>query len=317
MPDTIQKSLKDHSLDGIFTEITHSEKLGLVVPEKLHLLYLDIRDNRFDLEKMKTQLYFNIGSYAFSRAVVDKWTKMGHGDVIIDQAKRILQKRGADVRGTGSELGEMLNYVFMEDKLDAPKLMSRVELSTDGASYNSETDNIHLLPAAVSGLPYHQVVFGSSSIVGDLKYAINNAFDRILRIEHHQNDELGMVSNLVLDTPTSRFSDQNDIDFLTDMIVPREGKKVRRNTSYAVFLGYTIGLDPENYSPVDFPDILEDKILDDLRRHLQQIIDLINKNHLGMKSFYFFIVPFNDAEVDKRTVMEDILKGDVNLGWPT
>ena len=32
-----------------------------------------------------------------------------------------------------------------------------------------------------------------------------------------------------------------------------------------------------------------------------------------MKSFYFFIVPFNDAESDKKKVMEDVLKGDVNL----
>ena len=45
MPGFIQKSLKDHSLDGIFTEVTHSEKLGLVVPEKLHLLYLKDMDD--------------------------------------------------------------------------------------------------------------------------------------------------------------------------------------------------------------------------------------------------------------------------------
>ena len=107
--------------------------------------------------------------------------------------KSILKKKGADVTGTGSELDEVLNYIFTEEKLDAPKLMSRVELSTDGARYNSEPDNINLLPAGISGMPYHQVVFGSSSIFGDLKYAINNAFDRIISIEQHKSDELGRV----------------------------------------------------------------------------------------------------------------------------
>ena len=33
MPDSIHKSVKEHSLDGVFTEITHSEKIGLTVPE--------------------------------------------------------------------------------------------------------------------------------------------------------------------------------------------------------------------------------------------------------------------------------------------
>ena len=317
MPDSIEKSLKEHSLDGVFTEVTHSEKLGITVPEQLRLFYLDVLDNRFDLEKMKSQLYLNVGTYAFSRSVVDRLTKAGHADVIIDQAKRILQKKGADVRGTGSELGEMLNYVFTEEKLDAPKLMSRVELSTDGASYGSTTDNIHLLSAAVSGKPYHQVVFGSSSIVGDLKYAINNAFKRIVNIEQHKTDELGLVDNLILNTPADRFSSDADIAFLKEMFVPSEGKKTQRITSYAIFLGYTIGLIPENYTPDEFPALLENKIVDDLRRHLHIILQNINDNHLGNKHFYFFIVPFNDAEEDKKKVMEDILKGDVNLIWPT
>jgi len=317
MPDSIEKSVKAHSLDGIFTEVTHSEKLGIAVPEQLHLFYMDVLDNRFDLEKMKSQLYLNIGTYAFSRSVVDKLTKAGHADVIIDQAKRILQKKGADVKGTGSELGELLNYVFTEEQLDAPKLMSRVELSTDGASYNSSTDNIHLLSSAVSGKSYHQVIFGSSSIVGDLKYAINNAFDRIVSIEQNKTSELHLVDNLVLNTPADRFSNSADIAFLEEMVVPQEGKKAQRITAYAVFLGYTIGLIPENYTPDEFPAILEDKIVDDLRRHMDLILQKITDNHLGMKHFYFFIVPFNDAERDKKQVMEDILKGDVNLIWPT
>ena len=314
MPDSIGKSVKEHSIDGIFTEVTHSERIGLRVPEKLHLYYLsDMPDNRFDLEKLKTQLYLNIGTYAFSRAQIDKFKNAGNADVIIDQAKRILKKKGADVKGTGSELGEVLNYIFTEEKLDAPKLMSRVELSTDGARYNSEPDNIHLLPAGISGMPYHQVVFGSSSIVGDLKYAINNAFDKIISIEQHKSDELGLVDNLILETLADRFSNKADIDFLKEMIVPVEGKKVPRNTSFAIFLGYSIGLVPENYTPAEFPTILEDKVLDDLQRHLPLIIQKIKDNNLGMKSFYFFIVPFNDAESDKKKVMEDVLKGDVNL----
>ena len=70
MADTINRTVKDNCLDGVFTEVLHDEKIGLHVPEKIRLFYLDIRNNRFDLEKLKTQLYYNLGQYAFSRAMM-------------------------------------------------------------------------------------------------------------------------------------------------------------------------------------------------------------------------------------------------------
>lgn len=106
----------------------------------------------------------------------------GDAFAIVSQALRVLQKNGgADIKGTGSELGELLLYSFLEEKLKAPKLMSRVELSTDAKQYASSCDGIHLLTSGVSGMPYHQVVFGASSIVGDLTYAIDAALRVLLR----------------------------------------------------------------------------------------------------------------------------------------
>ena len=40
MADTINKTVKDNSLDGVFTEVPHDEKLGLRVPERIRLFYL-------------------------------------------------------------------------------------------------------------------------------------------------------------------------------------------------------------------------------------------------------------------------------------
>lgn len=314
MADTINKTVKDNSLDGVFTEVPHDEKLGLRVPEKIRLFYLDIRNNRFDLEKLKTKLYFNLGQYAFSRAMIDRFTKAGNKDAIISQAQRILRGKGVDIKGTGAELGELLLYVFLEEKLGAPKLMSRIETAVD--CKDSLPDNIHLLPASISGEPYHQIVFGASSIVGEIKYAINEVFKRIACIEQREKDELTMIDNLILHTPSDRFAKKEDIAFLQRMFLPVEGRKQPKATSYAVFLGYTIGLAPENYSLDEFPSLVEEKIVDDLKRHLPLIVEKIRENNLGIHSFYFYIVPFNDAETNKKAVMEDILKGDVNL-WPT
>lgn len=116
------------------------------------------------------------------------------------QEIRVLNKNGgADVKGTGAELGEMLLYSFLEEKLNAPKLMRRGDLSTDAKQYASTCDGIYLLTIPTSGLPYHQVVFDASSIVGDLTYAIDAAFDNILEIENNEDKELHMVDNVIFD----------------------------------------------------------------------------------------------------------------------
>lgn len=39
----------------------------------------------------------------------------------------------------------------------------------------------------------------------------------------------------------------------------------------------------------------------------------ISDNGLGLHSFYFHVLPFNDAEEEKKSVMDAVLKGDVDL----
>ena len=83
----------------------------------------------------------------------------------------------ADTKGTGNELGEMLVYTLLEEKLDAPKILSRVELSTDAVNYSSECESIHLLTLGeADGQATYEMVFGTSNIVGDIQDAIDNAF---------------------------------------------------------------------------------------------------------------------------------------------
>lgn len=309
MSEYISRTVKENSLDSVFIEVPHSEKLGLMVPERLHLYYLNIRNNKFDLEQLKTQLYRNIGKYVFSRAKIENYKAAGDQDAIISRAIRVLKKNGgADKHDIGTELGELLLYVFLEEKLNAPKLMSRFETATDGFQYNSVPDNIHMLTKDVSGVPYHQMVFGSSNIVGEIQYAIDGAFDRIMRIEANETSEIMMVDNLVLD----RFFDDEEIDLLKEILLPDSPRK-NYNTSYGVFLGYTIGLDHSNYLPQDFEDAVVNKMKADLKVHIPYIVEKIRKNNLGIHSFYFYLVPFNDAETEKKSIMEDILKGDVDI----
>lgn len=49
----------------------------------------------------------------------------------------------------------------------------------------------------------------------------------------------------------------------------------------------------------------------DISKHIEYIKEKIVSNNLDTHAFYFYIVPFNEAEVDKKEIMETVLKGDV------
>jgi hypothetical protein len=309
MSEVLSKTLHG-DFDSVFHEVTHSEKVTWTTEGQLRLFHLKIRNNKFNPEEMKTLLYRNIGEYVFSRARIERFKVTGDAFAVGAQAIRVLNKNGgADVKGTGAELGEMLLYSFLEEKLKAPKLMSRVELSTDAKQYASTCDGIHLLTNGTSGLPYHQVVFGASSIVGDLTYAIDAAFDSILEIENNEDKELHMVDNVIFD----RLLNEDEVELAKEIFLPTPNKTTSYNTSYGVFLGYTIGLDPTKYGVAEYPQIVEEKMQEDIRRNIGYILKKINDNFLGQHSFYFYVLPFNDAEDEKKAIMEAVLKGDVDL----
>lgn len=311
MSGMLSKTVKDKGFDAVFTEVAHSESLGLKSPEQLRLFCLDVRDNKFSSDELQKLLMRNIGRYVFSRAELENFRVNDDLDMVSKEALRILRKSGgADIKGTGGELGEMLVYAFLEEKLCAPKLMSRVELATDALQYGSNCDSIHLLAVDASGaVPYYQLVFGASNIIGDIKDAIDKAFESIIRIKNQSSNEIQMIENTAL----SRMFTESEIKQIEDVIIPKPGKKATYDTAYGIFLGYSLGLDSSTYSAMDFRNAVAQKMQCDIKEHAAYITKKIYDNNLSTHSFYFYILPFNNAEQEKQEIMDRILKGDVAI----
>ena len=309
MTETLSKTLNHGDFDSVFKEVSQPELVNWTTKGELRLFHLLIRNNKINVEDLKKFLYMSVGDYVFSRAKIERFSQSGNRDAVIAQAQRALKKNGgADIHGTGSELGEVLNYSFMEEKLHAPKLMSRIEIDTDGKQYGSACDSIHLLPNATSGRPYHQVVFGTSNIVGDLGYAIDGAFERIDNIEKNENKEIHMVHQLAFD----RLVSDEEIALVEDILIPTPEKKPSYNTSYGVFLGYSLGLG-KGYPVEKYEALAEEKMQADIKRYIPYILQKIRDYDLEAHSFYFYILPLNDAEEEKKAIMEAVLEGDIDL----
>lgn len=156
---------------------------------------------------------------------------------------------------------------------------------------------------------YNQMVFGASNIVGEIKDAIDQAFEIIRKISAHEDDEVYMIEKTVLD----RFYDEDDLAVLKEYVVPEEGKKAKYAISYGVFLGYNFGILPSGRSDDELLDIMQEKLEQDAQQHAAYISQKIKDCGLENHAFYFYLLPLNDAETEKKTIMQHVLDGDVDL----
>ena len=190
--------------------------------------------------------------------------------------------------------------------LNARKILSRAELYNDLSKFKSECKGIHLLPPDEGADRLHyQLVFGASKIIGELEDAINYAFETIQKIDRHEDREIIMLQKTALD----RMVNDAEGQFLKSIILPEPEGLTEYDTSYGVFLGYSLGLKKDRGE--EFPQLAKSKMEYDLKRWAPYIVQKIKENSLENHSFYFYLVPFDDAEADSRQIMDNVLKGGV------
>ena len=308
MIDSFDKTISGGKFDEVFTEVLHAETLGLKNPEQLRLFHLNVSNNRFVFTSLEDYLTDIVSEYVFSRVQVLKLTdpKLGNNPRSIGlKALRIMKKNGAaDQKGTGNELGEILLYAFLEEKLGAYKIFSKVELNSATTPFGKESDSVHLLSLGnIAGMMCYQTVFGTSNIKGRIKEAIDKAFEAIVRIENETGEGIQIVNS-----PTLEESFEPEmLQQVIGAIVPEPGSDVVSNNAYGVFLGYSLGLDPSTRGNIEFLRALDKKMECDIKNHASYIANKIKTLGLDSHSFYFYIVPFNDAEVDKKQIMENLM----------
>ena len=88
----LTKTLKEVDFDGIFTEVEHSESLGLINPHQLRMFHLDVVNNLFSFDSMHDFLLNNIGRYVFSRAKMEQFRVDDNLEVVGAKAIGLLRK---------------------------------------------------------------------------------------------------------------------------------------------------------------------------------------------------------------------------------
>lgn len=299
-------TLKDPMFDRIFKKAANMVISGMSNSSKACVFYIDSNNCKFRFRDLKDFIINNIGSYVFSRAQIKRITDMTKNNAAVGARAmlKFMQKYGADA---GTVLGEILLFVFMEQELDAPKIMSKIELDEYNRGIVSKSDGIHLLSFNRYGQPFHQLVFGASDIVGDLSAAVDRAFDKIVKIEAHGDDELRMVES----TTQWTIYDPDATRYMVELMRPQKGGAYKPDMAFGAFLGYTIQLDKPETDSQKYRTAVKEQLIKDIAVVQPYITDLIVQNGLSGYSFYFYVLPFNDALNEKVSIVNELLTGGV------
>jgi hypothetical protein len=200
------------------------------------------------------------------------------------------------------EMGELILFVLLESERNAPQIINKMSLKTDGNMPIHGLDAIHL------GVWNNelQLFYGSSKMYIKLNDAIRNSIKDIDEFDSNLKDErieLNLICNYI---DTSKFKEY--LDELKGFLDPyAKDKKVRK--VYAVFVGFNWNsLDKS----IDFKKRYENikAVLEEsMKSHEKKIVEKCEKSVLNSSiddSFEFFFIPFKNVDEIRRHFREQL-----------
>lgn len=274
--------------------------MGLRNPSQLRLFHLKLDGVSFTDEGLYKCLRKNIGQYVFSRTEIKRYVDEGDAfSVALDAMQRVIDQKGKASDEFGNMLGEILLYAFFEEKLDAPKIFSKMELNARGSG--NSYDGVHLLKLSDDDF---QVVFGISKLEDGPEEAVDNAFYKLKKANTASSAGIPLVCELLFDKHVD-----DALAAQLDYVISPRPTSVSSDTAYGIFLCYSIGLDKDKYDNATYKRLVESKMINDLKYVMPKIQKGIADCGLTSRSVYIYIVPLDNATEDKNSIMNKIVGG--------
>lgn len=294
---------KNDLFDKTFTEVKHTGSVITPNDSTIKLFTLRLKDREFSFQDINSFINKNIGRYIFSRAKRHEYSIKDDVESLGLDAVSAL-KRANPALSLGNHFSEIMLYSFLECSLQAPKIMSKFELDSVSKKFKSSSAGIHLLPSGDSSLKNHQLAFGASHILNDLNSAIDNAFLQVIDIKNNMDNEISIVEGSIFNNTFDPLTS----DFLKESLIPNKSSTPRPDTSFGVFLGYSISLfGTESLNNTLLAAEITKRMRDDILGCIPYIQNKISKLSLTGHSFYFYVLPLIDAENDKDNIMDSAI----------
>lgn len=203
--------------------------------------------------------------------------------------------------------------MFLEGHLNAPKILTKMEMKTSNKMYVNGSDGVHLL-SNCDGT--YKLIFGESKLYKNISDALYEAFKSIndfineINTSGENKSGINYEKDLISSNIDNFELSDEDKAILEFIIYPSKNeKKLHIDDAFSIFIGYEIDISEETKkcTSSDFIDEVKKKILLELDSFENKVYKKINDNNLLGHTFFVYIVPFTDIDNTRRKILEDIL----------
>ncbi len=294
----LEQNIKEDFLNLFYNDLKDE---SLENKNRLNLFTLKVRNNSFSYEELIQELGNKLHYFALSRQQIKKLKKEDKLRDLIDSAKSKLRNYSSNE----GELGEILLYCLLESHLNAPKILTKLELKTSNNDYVKGSDGVHLLKLNEKE---YQLVFGESKLESQITNGIYSAFDSINKFLNEKG-KVKFEIDLINSELVKEAYDESNYEILKRIIIPSAKEdEIYLDYSFAIFLGYNIVVsdDDKKLSNKDFRDTIREKIKTEVLSNINSINFQIKKKEFTGYSFYVYVIPFSDLVNIRKKVIEEL-----------
>lgn len=282
---------------------------------KLNLFTLRVTNNEFVYNELAQLLGNQLHYFALSRAEIKKLIDEDKFRTLTDKAKSLLRnhleiKKDGTSKSKdteGGELGEILLYCLLESHLNAPKILTKLELKTSNQMFVNGADGVHLLKLNDKD---YQLIFGESKLNSDLKSGIYNAFESIGKLLSEKGKKKDFEIELVNSQLIKEAYDENSYKILKKIIIPSASEdETNIDYSFGIFLGFNVEINDveKKMSNSEFRETIRAKIINQVTSLLDSINYQIKKREFSGYNFYIYVIPFSDLDKTRKAIIEELL----------
>lgn len=293
----------ERSIQDGFLDLFYHDMKDQVLDNKnsLNLFVLKLKNNAFAYDELIEELGNSLCHFALSRKSVRRLVEEQKYKSLVDTAKERLRNHNVNE----GELGEILLFCILESFLNAPKILTKLELKTSNNDYVKGADGVHLLKIDDKN---YQLIFGESKLESNIRSGIYSAFSSINTFLTQKGKSKYEIELLNSQLAKETF-DENGYEVLRKIIIPSaKDEETYLDYSFGIFLGFNIDIDEEEKKKdfSEFRTIIREKIKNHVSENLASINTQLKKGEFTGYKFYIYVIPFCDLQNTRKEIIKQI-----------
>lgn len=268
----------------------------------LDVFTLKMQNNRFAYTDLVELLGNNLHHFALSRTEVQKLKEEEKYYTLVKKT----QEKFRNYTSNEGELGEIMLYCLLEAHLNAPKILTKLELKTANNDYVKGSDGVHLLKLDEEN---YQLIFGEAKLDAKLTTGISNAFGSISKLLKDGNKKLDFEFDLVNSQLVKEVYNEQQYEKIKKILLPSaKTEETYLDYSFGIFLGFEAQITDEEMklSNSEFRKQIKNRIKQEVLDIISSFNFQIKKEEFTRYQFYIYIIPFSDLAEKRKEIIKDL-----------